>query len=500
MGDSSPGYRAPAHMPPFTRSELLAARQCARRAWKHAQPRVAAHNATIELPVKGVGGPRPEDIAEVRSLARQRYPGGVAVGPQGTWEERVARTRALMSRAEVPALFDATFVADDVAVRAGLLVREGRGWVVAEAKVANTVGEAQELDVAAVGWVAAGAGVAVTGLRLLHLDREYVRGDGPVDPRALFVETEVAPVDFSDDRDVLLRVAAQASEPEVAPGAQCTHPRACPFQEQCIDAPGPYSVRLLPGGGKAMNELLALGVHDIRKIRSEVRLNPTQQHAVWSVTEGKEYVGQGLAPTLGRLLTPMSFVDFEACNPAVPRWPGSKPFEQIPTQWSLHRLERDGGVTHHHFLHDTDTDPRHEFARTLVAACGNEGSILVYGGFEQMVVRQLMARFPELWGDLDGIHDRMVDLLPMVRDHYYHPSLAGSFSMKSVLGAVCPDMGYGDLAIADGYSAARAWLRMVDRGTGPEERERLRRHLLAYCERDSLAMLRVREALMARGG
>ncbi len=486
-------------MTPFTRSELLAARQCARRAYKHRQPRAAANNATIELPVKGVGGPRPEDIAEVRSLARQRYPGGVAIGAQGTWEERVARTRAAMTRPDVPAVFDATFIADDVAVRASLLVRDGRGWIVAEAKVANTVGEAQELDVAAVGWVAAGAGVAVSGLRLLHLDREYVRGDGPVDPRALFVETEVEPVDFSADRETLLAAAAAAAEPAVAPGAQCTHPRACPFQDQCIDAPGPFSVRLLPGGGRAMQDLLAQGIHDIRKIRTEVRLNPTQQHAVWSVTGGKEYIGQGLAPTLGRLLTPLSFVDFEACNPAVPRWPGSRPFEQIPTQWSLHRLSRDGSVSHFQFLHEVDTDPRREFARTLVEACGNEGTILVYGAFEQAVVRQLAARFPELWGDLDGIHDRMVDLLPMVRDHYYHPSLAGSFGMKAILGAVCPELGYGDLSIQDGYTAARAWLRMVDGGTGREERDRLRRQLLAYCERDTLAMLKVREALMERG-
>ncbi|MBM4364576.1 MAG: DUF2779 domain-containing protein [Deltaproteobacteria bacterium] len=486
-------------MPPFSRSELLAAAQCERRAWLHLSPRPTAQTATIELPVKGVGGPRPEDIDEVRALARALYPGGVAISQAGTWTDRASRTRAAMAQA-VPALFDATFVADDVAVRASILVRDGKGWMVAESKVANTVGLAQELDVAAVGWVAAGAGVAVTGLRLFHLDRDYTRGDGPVDPAQLFVSSEVDPVDFAEDRDRLVRAAAARTEPEVAPGPQCHSPRACPFQDHCIAAPGPYSVQLLPGGGRLHQELLARGIHDVRKIPSEIRMNPTQQHAAWAITEGKEYVGQGLAPALGRLAWPLRFVDFEACNPAVPRWPGSRPFEQIPTQWSIHTLVPGGKLSHAEFLHVDDTDPRPAFARSLVAACGSEGSIIVYGAFEAAIVRQLAARFPEMWGDLDQVHDRIVDFQPILRHHYYHPELRGSFSMKAVLGAACPDLGYGDLAIADGFTAARAWLRMVDARTSREERERLETHLLAYCARDSLAMVKVREALMRRGG
>ncbi len=466
----------------------------------HLHPRATAQTATIELPVKGVGGPRAEDIAEVRSLARALYPGGVAIAQTGTWAERASYTRAAMARADVPAVYDATFVADDVAVRAGILARDGKGWIIAESKVANTVGEAQELDVAAVGWVAAGAGVAVTGLRLLHLDRDYTRGDGPVDPAQLFAYSEVPPVDFSEDRERLLQVAAASAEPDVQPGAQCSFPRSCPFQDNCIEAPGPYSVHLLPGGGRLLQELLARGIHDVRKVPNELRANPTQQHAIWAITEGKEYIGQGLAPTLGRMLWPLRFVDFEACNPAVPRWPGSRPFEQIPTQWSIHTLSPGGQLDHQQFLHLEDSDPRMAFARSLVTACGNEGTILVYGAFEATIVRQLAARFPELWGDLDQVHDRIVDFQPILRDHYYHPDLRGSFSMKSVLAAVCPELGYGDLAIQDGFTAARAWLRLVDGGTGREERERLKNQLLAYCARDSLAMVKVREALMRRGG
>lgn len=487
-------------MPPFSRSELLAARQCERRVWLHLHPCTAAQAATIELPVKGVGGPRPEDIAKVRALARALYPGGVTIAQTGTWAERARDTREAMARPEVRAVFDATFVADGVAVRAGILVRDGKGWIVAESKVANTVGSAQELDVAAVGWVAAGAGVAVTGLRLLHLDREYTRGHGPVDPAQLFASSVVEPVDFAEDHERLLRAAAADAEPDVLPGSQCNAPRACPFQHQCIPAPGPYSVQLLPGGGRLLQELLARGISDIRKIPSEVRMNPTQKHAAWAISEGKEYVGQGLAPALGRLAWPLRFMDFEACNPAVPRWPGSRPFEQIPTQWSIHTLEPSGKLSHAEFLHRDDTDPRPAFARSLVAACGSEGSILVYGAFEASIVRQLAARFPEMWADLGQVHDRIVDFQPILRDHYYHPALRGSFSMKSVLVAACPDLGYGDLEIQDGFSAASAWLQMIDSSTSREERERLTTQLLAYCARDSIAMVKVRESLMRRGG
>lgn len=96
--------------------------------------------------------------------------------------------------------------------------------------------------------------------------------------------------------------------------------------------------------------------------------------------------------------------------------------------------------------------------------------------------------------------DRLVDLYKIIRKHYYHPGFHGSISLKSVLPAILPEMGYGDLAVQEGQQAGLEYLRMIDPSTPPEEKQEIRKDLLAYCERDTLAMVKTREELLKRCG
>ncbi len=471
----------------FRRVDLLAAHQCARRLWLQSRPGEGER-----------AGPRADDRDMVRVAARRRFPGGVAVDQRAAVAERVAQTWALLERPEVPAIFDATMVYADVVVRCAILARVAGGFVVVEAKSANSVGEAHELDVAASAWVAERAGVPIVGRQLLHLDGNYVRG-AELDEQALFSVVNVPAHDFAAAAAKL--AALDVCEPEIAVGLHCTRPRECPWRDHCAPRKDtPTSVHRLPRGGKLAQDLAGLGIDDVRDIPRDVRLNPSQQHAVWALLHDREYIGQGLAPALRNVRWPLRFLDFEACQPAVPRWPETSPFQQVPTQWSMHVEHADGRVEHLEFLHDTDSDPREPFVRSLVEACGSEGSIVVYSGYEANTLRGLRDRIPEAWADLEGLVGRIWDLLPAVRDHYYHPALDGSFSIKAVLPAVCPHLDYRDLRIADGMTAAAAWLRMIGPRTPPEERAVTRADLLAYCARDTLAMLEVRKALVARSG
>lgn len=478
-------------MASFHRSDLLAARQCARRAWLH------THGVAAPAGSPSLG--RADDRDAVRAAARTRFPGGSVVPHDLSLEERVARTRELLADAATPAVYDAVFVHGGVEVRAAILLRVEAGFLVAEARSANSVGEGHELDVTAVAWVAAQAGVPVVGCRLLHFDREYVRGE-ELDPHALLVEVEVEPRDFTESLARLLAAGVEPEEPQLATGSHCRDPRPCPWIERCSTPEGPWSVRQLPRAGRLLHELAELGVEDVRVIPSDQRMNPSQQHAVWSIVNNAEYIGQGLRPALESVRYPIRFVDFEAAQPAVPRWPGISPFTQLPTQWSMHIQASDGTVEHREFLHTEDSDPRRAFVESLVAAAGGDGSIVVYSGYEASTLRGLRDRLPEHWEDLEAIVHRVVDLLPIVRDHYYHPALRGSFSMKALLPAVCPELDYTDLALKNGEMAARAWLRMIGPNTPPAEREELRASLFAYCARDTLAMLAVRARLLTRAG
>jgi hypothetical protein len=77
--------------------------------------------------------------------------------------------------------------------------------------------------------------------------------------------------------------------------------------------------------------------------------------------------------------------------------------------------------------------------------------------------------------------------------------MQGSASLKSVLPALIPELSYDGLEIADGGTAASAWLRMREKDD-LAEREEMSRNLLEYCHLDTLAMVRILEWLRERAG
>jgi hypothetical protein len=85
-----------------------------------------------------------------------------------------------------------------------------------------------------------------------------------------------------------------------------------------------------------------------------------------------------------------------------------------------------------------------------------------------------------------------------VRDNVYHPDFGGSFSLKCVAPALVRGLGYDDLEIGEGEAAATALEGLLlDEGSVPAaERKKLRRQLLDYCERDTLATVKVYERLV----
>ena len=176
----------------------------------------------------------------------------------------------------------------------------------------------------------------------------------------------------------------------------------------------------------------------------------------------------------------------------------TRPYEVLPFQWSDHVLSADGSLTHEEFLAKGDEDPRREFAETLIAQLAGAATVVVYSSFEQTRLRQLADELPDLRPALETILSlSWVDLLQVVRSDYYHPDFHGSFSIKSVLPALVPEFGYGDLEIQEGELASLAFLEMVDQDTSEARREQLRADLLAYCGRDTEAMVRIVEALRA---
>ena len=207
------------------------------------------------------------------------------------------------------------------------------------------------------------------------------------------------------------------------------------------------------------------------------------------------FVGPGLLTKLGEVNFPVSFLDFETFNPALPAYVGTRPYQAIPFQWSLHIKHRSGDLRHESFLWTKNNDPRSTLVERLLDAIPSEGTIVAYSNYEQTVMKQLATEFPAFEDALLGLCDRTFDLLKLVREEYYHPQFHGSFSIKSVLPVLVPEMGYQDLEIQQGLVAALDFGRMVAEDTPVEEHGKIKDALLAYCQRDTEAMVRVFDAL-----
>ncbi len=246
-----------------------------------------------------------------------------------------------------------------------------------------------------------------------------------------------------------------------------------------------------------MEELEELGVQSIHNVPDDLELTEIQRRAGTCVQTGKPWFSPELGEVLGGLTYPLNFADFEAVNPAVPRFPGMRPYDQLPFQFSVHVLREPGAtLEHHEFLATDANDPRREFISSLVATLGKIGSIVVYSGFESQRLSDLAAWLPEFSGRIKKIQRRLWDLLPIVRNHVYHPNFAGSYSIKNVLPALVPGMTYEGMEVADGTDAGLAWGSLIRGGLDQAERDRVRKTLLEYCGQDTLAMVRLLDKLV----
>ena len=245
---------------------------------------------------------------------------------------------------------------------------------------------------------------------------------------------------------------------------------------------------------KAVKELIETkAIKDLRDVPDEY-LNDLQRRVKVQTLSGKPFFDHaGAAAELAQYNLPACFLDFETIYFAVPIWKGTRPYQQIPFQFSRHALSPTGELSHSEFLDLSGDDPSAPFAEALIAACAQVGPVFVYNaGFEAARIMELADRFPRLAGPLLAINERLVDLLPVARRHYYHPAQHGSWGIKSVLPTIATDLSYDKLVgVQDGGMAMTAYLEAVHPQTASARKDEIRRQLLDYCSLDTYALVRL---------
>ena len=191
------------------------------------------------------------------------------------------------------------------------------------------------------------------------------------------------------------------------------------------------------------------------------------------------------------------FLDFETIGPAVPKYNGSRPYQQLVFQYSLHVQETSSSeIIHKEYLANPTEDPRIGFIEQLINDCGTSGDILVYNiGFERGKLNDLIGVFSEYSTELRGIVNRLKDLMtPFQQKWYYTPEMKGSYSIKDVLPALVPGLSYNDLEINEGGNASNVFISMIN-GDFKGNESQTRKSLLEYCKRDTYAMVKIVEKL-----
>ena len=484
----------------LSKSRIASFEQCPKKLWLSVhEPELAQHEESAELRFAGGN--------EVGQIACAMHPQGVMVEAKPDLAAALATTSLLMDEGHPGPIFEATFQHHGVLVRVDVLERTGESsWRAAEVKSSTSVKDYHLGDLATQVWVMREAGVELEGAAIRHIDNTFEltrEGDyeGLLADAELMKELE----DIIASRTALVdetRSVLDGDEPDIAIGDHCTSPSECEFSSYCgRDLPaGPeWPVTVLPRG--AGKKWLEKGIENLLDL-SEYDLSAKNAQILAATRDGVPFHDvEGARREMAQWGWPRAWLDFETIAPAVPRWIGTRPYQQIPFQFSLHLEQEDGSITHHEFLSCDGSDPRRACAEALVAMVPSDATVIAYyAPFERRVLRDLAAWVPNLAEPLLGLAEATVDLLPVTRNNWYHRDQRGSWSIKAVLPTIAPELDYGSLEVKDGGNAQLAWLEAADAVCKDQRREALAEALRAYCERDTWAMVIIARALGGKNG
>lgn len=336
---------------------------------------------------------------------------------------------------------------------------------------------------------------------LMHINNQCVYPDLSKLFTLVDVTKEVASLAKEVEKQIseAKKTLALKSEPNIAIGRHCSASYECPFMEKCWKGFPKHSVLDLtrsagwPYFDKGIIRLSDLNAKDF---------TGTNRRIVEVVKSGKRFIdAAGITSAMKDWKYPLYFLDFETINPAIPRFDGTKPYDQIPFQFSCHILKTSKSKTAEHieFLHDTAVDPREVFVIKLLAAVGTKGSIVSYNkSFEAKVMEKCRLLFPKYEKKLQAVIDRLVDPMPVVSKNVYDSGFHGSFSLKLIAPSLLGEkFDYSDLDVGGGAEAQAMFEEMISAKTPKARAAEIKAALLQYCRLDTLSMVELVKWLQA---
>lgn len=482
----------------LSKSRFQTGLQCHKALW------LSVHARELADPISEIQQHIFDTGTAVGELARERFGTGMLVAEDYTQPAQALDTTRRLLEDSPDVIFEAALEHGGVFVRPDALVRVGKNvWDLYEVKSSTKLKPENITDVAIQTWVLEGAGLKIDHAYLMHLDNTYVYDGRACDLQKLFVAEEVTAAARTYIAEVPSRVAEMlamldAAEPPAIPiGKQCDKPYTCAFYGHChAFLPSNPVTRLPRISASLLDSLVADGIFAVEDVPlGYPGLTPEQRTVCELVQSGEPRIVGDVEASLAALAYPIHFLDFETFMSALPLYAGTRPWQMIPFQWSDHVLPENGELEHREFLYEGTGDPRPDFVDQLIAALGEEGSVVVYSAFENSRLNELAAAFPRHAKAIAAIQDRIFDLMQVVKAHVRHPECLGSTSIKVVLPALVDDLSYEGLDIAEGGLASLRYFQAATGQLSAEQCQAVYADLREYCGTDTLAMVRLLDVL-----
>lgn len=442
----------------------------------------------------------------VGELAQKLFPGGevAATGDPPNYEKALEKTNELIQTG-AKVIYEAAFQYEQVLSIADIFVKENDGWKVYEVKSSTSVSETYLNDAALQYYVISNLGFDVKDFSIVYINNQYVR-KGELDLNELFIKESVLklilPLQKSVEENIVRfkEILSRRQIPDIDIGEHCYNPYTCGFFNYCRKHIPENSIFDFSGMHLDKKyELYRAGIIRMDDVPDDYSLNKNNKLQLDVYKSGKPAIDRGgINNFLEELNYPLYFMDFETFQPAVPLFDNTRPYQQIPFQYSVHfKEDRNGELKHFEFIGDSGIDPRIKFVEGLLKDTNHNGDdIMVYNkAFEITRLKEIARDFPKYADDIEKLILRIKDLMiPFQRKYYYAPDMKGSYSIKAVLPSILPELSYDELVINEGGLASIAY-ESLQTETDLMRMAEIKEQLLEYCKLDTFAMVEILKKL-----
>lgn len=342
---------------------------------------------------------------------------------------------------------------------------------------------------------------------IVYINNKYVK-QGNLELNKLFNIEDVTEIAKSKQQEIENNIYElnkymeehMDNEPKDDIGIKCFKPYECEFWEYCtrnLPKPNVFDIK----GGMHLDKKFEKyydGKISFNDLQNE-NINPKYLEQIdFELNNLKPKIDKDYIKEIIKALNyPLYFLDYETYQVAIPEIDGTRPYQQLPFQYSLHIIKEEGAaIEHKEFLAEIeDKDFIRHFAENLIKDIPDNGSVIIYNrAFEPARNREIAEMYPDLKDELERINCNMIDFLePFKQRKYYTKEMQGSASIKYVLPALYQkdsELDYHNLPVVhNGEEASEAFLSL--KGKSKEKQKEIRNGLLVYCQLDTYAMVKI---------